>query len=244
MELFALYNERYLLPRHLHAVAVKGNMQGDNGKTGPVLYLMNHSSWWDGMLVFLAIMRLSEAGSQHYVMMDEKQMVKFRFFRKLGAFSVDKTTGRGVMESLSYADGLLKEGHHVWMFPQGDIRHLEYRPLELRPGAGYLLERCGDAVVKPVTVYYALGSQQKTVATLCFGDAISGDWAAMGRKSATDMLQQVLERQLDEHRAASIASDGAVMDGYRPVINGNASTSERFDVFKRRLGKWKSFFGS
>ncbi|MHA6482454.1 lysophospholipid acyltransferase family protein [Paenibacillus sp. strain BS8-2] len=241
--LFGLYNKRHLLPKHLHTLAVKGTIDAQSSGA-PVLYIMNHSSWWDGMIVCHAITQLSAPGREHYMMMDEKQMAKFRFFRKLGAFSVDKTTLRGMAESLRYAEGLLKGGHNVWLFPQGDIRHLEARPLRLQSGAGYLLDRCGNAVVKPVTAYYALGAEQKAVATLCFGEEYSEDWAGMGRRSTTEKLRAVLESQLDEHRASSIVSDGAVMDGYRVILRGSGSTSERFDGFKRRMGRWFSFLGS
>ncbi len=177
-------------------------------------------------------------------MMDEKQLSKFRFFRKLGAFSVDKTSLRGVLESLDFAEKLLRAGHHVWIYPQGDIRHQEARPMSFQSGVGYLLERCGNAIVKPVTVYYALGQEQKPIATLCFGKERSEDWAGMGRRGATEGLRLCLERQLDEHRASSIAADGGVMNGYRVMVRGSGSTSERFDGFKRRMGRWFSFFGS
>ncbi len=243
MRLFALYNDRYLLPRYLHSVAVEGEMC-DSFVKRPVLFIMNHCSWWDGMLVFFAITRLSGYDRQHYVMMDEKQLKQFRFFRRLGAFSVDKTSRRGMVESLRYAEDMLKQGHHVWLFPQGDIRHLEARPLQFSSGAGYLLERCGDVAVQPVTVYYSFSSQQKAVASLSFGAPIHADWPGMGRKPASELLRQTLEKQLDAHREASVAADGGIMDGYRSMLRGSPSTSERFDAFKRRLGRWTSFFGS
>lgn len=243
MRLFARYNERFLLPRHLHSAAVQGAMY-DGGGTRPVLFIMNHCSWWDGMLVFLAITRLSGYDRQHYVMMDEKQLKTFRFFRRLGAFSVDKSTRRGMVESLRYAEDKLKAGHNVWLFPQGDIRHLEARPLQFRSGAGYLLERCCDVAVQPVTVYYSFGSQQKPLAALCFGEPLLGDWEGMGRKAATEFLRQTLEKQLDAQKAASVAADGGIMEGYASIVRGSPSTSERFDAFKRRLERWTSFFGS
>ncbi|WP_461671298.1 lysophospholipid acyltransferase family protein, partial [Mycobacterium tuberculosis] len=136
MRLFAQYNERYLLPRYLHGAAVRGAMY-DGGRGRPALFIMNHCSWWDGMLVFLAITRLSGYEREHYVMMDEKQLKKFRFFRRLGAFSVDKSSQRGILQSLRYAEEKLKAGHNVWLFPQGDIRHLEARPLQFQSGTGY-----------------------------------------------------------------------------------------------------------
>lgn len=127
--IFAQYNENYLLRRHFHSFQLSGEI--DPAPQGqPVLYLMNHSSWWDGMVVYHAIANAS--AREHYMMMDEEQMKRYRFFRKIGAFSIDKKSSRAIVASLRYSESLLNQGYGVWLFPQGDIEHLERRPLRFQ----------------------------------------------------------------------------------------------------------------
>lgn len=239
--LFAIYNERILLPRYMNSVSVLGTPDSEE-EGRPLLYVMNHSSWWDGIVAYHVCSSLS-SHREHYFMMDEKQLAKFTFFRRLGAFSIDKSTLRGVTESLRYAQSLLMQGHGVWLFPQGEIKHLEARPLTFQSGVGFLLERCPSTAVKPVTAYYAMSKEQKPVVTLQFGGELFLNWQGLGRKAIISRLQVALERQLDEHRQSSIAADGEVMEGYRTILQSSSSTSGRYESMRRRLANWNPFSG-
>ncbi|BBI33634.1 lysophospholipid acyltransferase family protein [Cohnella abietis] len=240
-KIFALYNDRYLLRRNFHSFGVRGNID-PVAEGRPVIYLMNHSSWWDGLVVFHAVMRLSSR--KHYLMMDELQMKRYPFFRKIGAFSVDKTGARSVMESLRYAEDLLKDGKPVWLFPQGDIYPLERRPLKFSGGAAYLLERHPEAVIQPVTAYYSLTMHQKPDVSLFFGCPQQGECDDISRKEATSALERMLEMQLEEHRKQVIAGNGRASEtDFRSLLRGNQSVSDTFYGFKRGVAKWSSFFG-
>ncbi|MCU6709996.1 hypothetical protein M6D81_14970 [Paenibacillus sp. J5C_2022] len=97
--------------------------------------------------------------------------------------------------------------------------------------------------MKPVTAYYAMNKEQKPVATLRFGGELLLDWEAIGRKAIVAGLQAAMEKQLNEHRESSIAADGGIMEGYRPILQSGASTSGRYESFRRRLAKWNPFSG-
>lgn len=239
-KLFERYNEHYLLRRHFHTLAMRGHIEAA-ASDRPIVYIMNHSSWWDGLTVYHAARFAGHR--QHYYMMDEKQLSRYRFFHKLGAFSIDKESLRGILQSLRYAADLLEAGNSVWIYPQGDIYHLEERPLYFQNGIGYLLERCPQAVVQPVSAYYTLGMNQKAEATLWFGEPVHHNWAAFGRKGIASNLQELLERQLDAHRALAIAAPDGQLQGFRPLLIGSLSTNEVFDAFKRRASRWFTFSG-
>ncbi|KMU98291.1 hypothetical protein ACS72_16070, partial [Acinetobacter sp. VT 511] len=102
--------------------------------TRPVIYFMNHSSWWDGLLLYHAARQTSRG--DHYVMMEEQQLQQYAFFRKLGAYSINKESASGIRTSLQYTSELLDSGKRVWIFPQGEILHQEARPIQFRPGIG------------------------------------------------------------------------------------------------------------
>lgn len=69
---------------------------------------MNHSSWWDGLLAYHAAGKLP--GKRHYFMMEEEQLRKYAFFRKLGAYSINPGSPGDARASLRYTAGLLEAG--------------------------------------------------------------------------------------------------------------------------------------
>ncbi|OWA36312.1 hypothetical protein B9G55_09750 [Saccharibacillus sp. O16] len=200
--LFDLYNRRYLLPRAFRCINLYGSLEAGVDRQRPILYIANHSSWWDGLLLFHLWRRSGE--NHHYVMMDEQQLSKYRFFRKLGAYSVDKSSAGASRASLRYSEDLLLAGNRVWLFPQGDIRHLESRPLILQSGAAHLLRRVPQAAVVPVTFYYTQGLHSKSEVSLEVGRPLMEDWSVLDRSAIMAMLQDELQRQLDRHRDRAI----------------------------------------
>ncbi|QXE00235.1 lysophospholipid acyltransferase family protein [Terribacillus sp. DMT04] len=198
IELFAAYQKYYLLPRHFDRVEATGVVQSP---VKPAIFIANHSSWWDGLLVFQATERLLKGN--HYMMMAQKGMEEHRFFRKLGAFSVDKQKIRDVLISLHYARQLLESGNHVWLFPQGEILHQDKRPYLFQTGIGYLLQQ-SDCPVVPVTLHYYFGEKKKPSAALHFGEPITEDWQNMTRDSISMYLSKILEDQADMQKQTII----------------------------------------
>ncbi|MEI7024184.1 lysophospholipid acyltransferase family protein [Paenibacillus sp. y28] len=238
--LFRHYNEKYLLQRYFHGIELIGEL--DPAPPGqPVIYMMNHSSWWDGLIVFHAVMRASSR--EHFMMMDEAQMSRYRFFRKIGAFSIDKTSTHGIRESLQYSEQLLKSGHGIWLFPQGDIKPLEQRPLQFQSGLGYLLRRNPEVIVQPVTAYYSLGLHQKAEVSLMCGPPMLDNELQVDRRHISNVLQSKLERQLDAHRQLVIVASGDRLTGAKSLIPTRRSINERFDAWRNGVAKWTSFFG-
>lgn len=240
-QVFHTYNKHYLLRRQFHNITLRGTL--DPVQTNrPILYIMNHSSWWDGLLVYYAIRRASI--KDHYMMMDKEQMKLYRFFRKIGAFSIEKTSLKGILESLHYAGELLDRGACVWLFPQGEIYHSDVRPLRFQSGTGYLLTKCNEAAVVPVTMISAMLRHQKPEASLWAGDPIIEDWKGFGRKKTVEKLCLSLEKQLDDHRQLVIEERNTISEEFRPILQEGRSTNDVFDDFQKKVGKWKDYFKS
>jgi len=119
--------------------------------------LATHSSWWDGMILF----HLDQTCFRHdpYVMIDQAGLARFPFFSRLGAFSVDRTSFSDIKTSLQYAKAQLQNGSSVWMFPQGEERHQEERPMHLASGATQLMRHADT--VSLVAFYYSYGHEQQ-----------------------------------------------------------------------------------
>ncbi|MDR0136395.1 lysophospholipid acyltransferase family protein [Metabacillus idriensis] len=153
-KLFFIYN-RMLFKRHFNGIYT------DSCANIPdqAVICMNHSTWWDGLLLF----HCNQTKLKHdiYIMMHEKGLIQFPFFKKLGAFSVNRDKPKDIVISLQYANTKLGENKSVCLFPQGDEKHIEKRPLGFLPGAISLLEKKKEVPILPVLFFYSFGNQKK-----------------------------------------------------------------------------------
>ncbi|WP_150268244.1 lysophospholipid acyltransferase family protein [Paenibacillus tepidiphilus] len=229
--LFRRYNSWYLLRRHFRFIGISGDLQPASAGNSPVLYLMNHSSWWDGLLAYHAAAALT--AREHYFMMEEAQLRKFSFFRRLGAYSINRGEPADVGASLRYTAALLRAGDSVWMYPEGELLPLEHRPLTLMDGAAVVLRMSPQTAVVPVTLYHGLFFHPKPEATLMAGEPLRYHWKDMDRHRITAMLGACLEEQLDRHRQTVLEHQGHVPEGFKPLIKSGSSIHERYDAWRR-----------
>lgn len=174
----------------------------------PAVFIANHSSWWDGLLFFF----LNRTVWKHdiHMMMHEKNLKKYKFFRYLGAFSIDKQKPKDIIRSLQYAEELLKQGKSVVLFPQGDEFHQEIRPLAFNNGIGYMLEKHPEVSVIPITFYYSFRHEQKPEVWIHQGPSLPiEEIPGTSRKEKSGFLQQFLTDQLDELKQNVIAENAA-----------------------------------
>ncbi|WP_407271959.1 lysophospholipid acyltransferase family protein [Radiobacillus sp. PE A8.2] len=236
--LFYLYQKHYLIKRNFHTVVCKGDV--DPIQSGPVIYIANHSSWWDGLLIFQLTEQLSNL--DHYIMMDEKGLSKYQFFRKLGAFSVNKQHPRDIVRSLNYSEQLVQQGKAIWMFPQGAIEHQEKRPFELESGIGALIKTLDQVIVKPVSFHYSFSEQQKPIASIIVDEVLVRNGRELDRHQWTQVFRDILEKQVDAHRDYVIEHphfyDYAT---FKPINKRSKSTSDLFDDWKEGIRKWMPF---
>lgn len=197
--LFRLFAFRWLFPRHIESIKIVGDLPASDR---PILFIANHSSWWDGLLIYYLHERLLRTNL--HVLMDQVQLSKRPLFTHLGAFGIDKTSPRRSLAGLQRAAELMHAGKSVWIFPQGDMYHLESRPLHIHSGFAHVLHLAPEAVVVPVSFYYSSVVSPKVSVRVAFGQPIEKDWAALTRKELADDLGAVLTTQLDALRATTI----------------------------------------
>lgn len=177
----------------------------------PVIFIANHSSWWDGLLFFF----LNRTVWKHdiHMMMDEKGLVQYNFFRFLGAFSINRAKPKDILASLQYAEQLLNGGKSVVLFPQGDEFHQEKRPLNFSAGITYLMERCPDIPVIPLSFYYAFRRVQKPEVWVLQGSPFHlKDLSGKDRKEFTSEIEQLSTHQLDRLKSFVVSEDTAAFE--------------------------------
>lgn len=151
--IFAVYN-RNLLKRRFHSLQVLGlNILKLKEEKLPLIIYANHSSWWDGLVIFEILRKFD---FENFVMMEEKHLRKFFLFRKLGAFSIVRENPREAVKSINYAASLLKEKstRTVLIFPQGEIQPNDICPIRFFNGLARIIEKTGKCQAVEISLRY------------------------------------------------------------------------------------------
>lgn len=109
---------KYLCKKRFKHVWIRTNYKSVKGKS--TLFLLNHHYWWDGLIPLLLNEFVFHQKAR--AIMDEKQMKKYSFFSRIGAFSIDRTNLKSALYSLDYAGEWLQgSGNSLFLFPEGKI---------------------------------------------------------------------------------------------------------------------------
>ncbi|HRZ09894.1 MAG TPA: hypothetical protein P5319_08325, partial [Gemmatimonadales bacterium] len=82
---------RHLAARQFAAVHVRRPAGGAApGAATPTIFVANHTNWWDGFLAYLVGRSL---GTTFYVLMEARHLARYRFFLRVGALPLDRTSG-------------------------------------------------------------------------------------------------------------------------------------------------------
>lgn len=137
----------------------------------PLLIVVNHTSWWDGLVLVYLTRRVLELDG--YALMDAANLRALPFFGALGAFGLDLQSPQDVAAGLRYAAGLLdRPGRVVWVFPQGREQPSGTRPLGFRRGAARIAQLAPESRVVPMALRYELGPVERPLLYVSFGAAL------------------------------------------------------------------------
>jgi 1-acyl-sn-glycerol-3-phosphate acyltransferase len=188
---------------------VRGTLPGS--ESGLVVYL-NHSSFWDG---FIAHQLGKLAGWDAYAMMEEANLARYPFHRRIGAFSVRRGDPRSALETLRHARRVLgRPRAAVVVFPEG----------QLQPGQGPLLPfsrgvevlaRSARVRCLPVAVRYAFLEHEHPDVLVEVGEA-----------HAPDSLERFEAELAGVYARVSGAQS---REGFRLALPGRRSVQERWD---------------
>ena len=159
----------WVFKRHFHAIQLLGALPEIPSHL-PLLLLPNHSTWWDGFFVYLLNKRIFRRTA--YLMMLEEQLSKYRFFAKIGAYSIEPKHRQGIFESLEYTVKLLNQGTPlVSVFPQGQLLPWHTRPLGYKRGVEWILREYGKPVaVLPLAIRTEFLGEKRPEVFFLFGD--------------------------------------------------------------------------
>ena len=191
-----------LFKRHFHRIQLLGKLPKVPSHL-PLLLLPNHSTWWDGFFVYLLNKRVFRRAA--YLMMLEKQLSKYKFFAKIGAYSIEPKHRQGIVESLEYTVELLKQGTPlISVFPQGQLLPWHTRPLDYKRGVEWILRKYGKPVAMlPLAIRTEFLGEKRPEVFFLFGDVNSCnadtfhgmDWLEKTESALLDDLSSRILRQ-------------------------------------------------
>ena len=215
----------------LHQVRVQGldNLRAEiDRKPVGTLFLANHSCWWDLFLVHTLNESIPVDG---FGMMEHFNLLRFGFFRRIGAFSVDRTDPASVRAALDHAAKLLQRPRSgVWIFPQGKIEANDARPLRFQAGIRALVRRVGLVRVVPVAFRYEFWQDERPEALVRFGTPTwvdRPDWPTL-----IPRVESELTAELDALRADALAQ---AADRFVSLLQGRRSINERYAAIRARF---------
>ncbi len=202
---------------------------GEDWHGMPTLFYANHVSWWDGYMAFFLFDERWRL--EAYLMMEEPQLRRYRFFQRCGCFSVDRHDPREGMRSVRYAADLLC-GHPrraLWIFPQGEILPNDRRPLNTYPGAAHIACRSGRVRCVPVALRFEFFGEQRPEALIRLGPP-----HIVQQADVRDLHQEMDRRLLTEVDGLREDTITGATAAYRTLLAGLPSINVLWDKLRRK----------
>lgn len=180
-----------------------------------LLVYANHASFWDGFVAHALCRRFGRDG---YALMEERQLARYRFLRRLGAFSIRRGDATSALETLRHARRLLDRPRAaVFVFPQGRIAPRTSRPLEFERGVE-VLARMTEGLSVPVAFRYAFFESEYPDVLIRVG--------APHRPESRARMQERL------NALVSGLADVEQPRSFDPLLQGRRSVAERWDAVR------------
>ncbi len=242
--LFAAYAERYVA-KHVHTVRCLRGSVSERWHDRPLVVYLNHAGWWDP-LICLLVARRYFPGRPIYAPIEESQLERYGFFRKLGFFGVEPETRRGAAKFLRVGEDVLRdERAMLWLTPQGRFADVRERPVRFKGGLGHLATRLGRAEFVPLAVEYTYWEERTPEVLVGFGEGIAVEegLAGWGAADWTAALELRLERAQDRLAAVSARREAGA---FEVVLGGRSGVGGVYDRWRSWRARWKgeAFDGS
>jgi chlorobactene lauroyltransferase len=223
--LFAFYHNR-LLKKHFYRIHLSGEeyLKALESSLPTILYA-NHTNWWDGFIAFQLTSRYLKVDD--HLMMDIEQMRKYRFFKYVGVFSVNRDDAREGVESVKYAADLLKgTNKYLWIFPEGKMNVQDHEPIKFYSGITHLSQKIGSVNLVPVSFRYQFIMEQRPEIFIKIGapDIVKNN--ITDTKSFTQYLQEKLASDLLSLKQDVISQK---LDNYKTIFTGKHSRNKTVD---------------
>ena len=230
VDLFAIYVRGYFR-RHFTAVRTSAAGTRLADVEGPLVVYSNHPSWWDP-IHFLLLGHLDAPRRRIYGPMDAAALEKYKLFKRMGVFGIERETRRGAAAFLKTSRAILATpGASLWLTAQGRFTDPRQRPVRLMQGIGHLARTSSDAVFVPLAIEYPFWNERQPEALSRFGHPIR---VTDSRPQAVDEWTRRFAFSLAETQDA-LAADARSRDPerFRTLLAGRVGVGGIYDIWRR-----------
>lgn len=176
------------------------------------VYFLNHNSWWDGLIPLYLNENFFHQKAR--AIMEDKQMRKHSFFKKIGAFSIDIENPRSSITSLRYAlDSLERPQACLFIYPEGKIKPVTETPPKFKNGLSWLYKNSEDIDFVPIGIYMHSFRSAKPELYISIGDLSEYD-KSLDSSTLINLFSQDLHDILRKTRECAGFTD----QGFQPQI--------------------------
>ncbi len=237
---FSWYSRRQF-KKHFHAVRVSVPAETLGMQLEyPVIFYCNHAYWWDGFWSQLC----TEAFFRQnlYIIIEDRQLSRHRFFTRLGAFSIDRSNSRSALRTLEYAAERLMEKspkqNALWVFPQGKIEHVDKEPISFFNGTSSIVSRVlqempGIYLVSVVSRIEYLEDQRPELFLSFTVPELIGEAGYSSKKALTSHMEGTTVDHLAGLKERLMKRE---MDDFEILVKGRESINTKVERLKRLFG--------
>ena len=220
LKVFAAYSRGYLR-RRFHSLRVLKGALPPRDCRQPVAIYLNHAAWWDP-LVCLVLAREFFPSRSSFAPIDAAMLERYRIFKRLGFFGIEKGTTRGARTFLRTAQSTLaSSANALWLTPQARFADVRERPPRLQDGLGALATLNPSVAFIPLAIEYSFWTEPRPEILVAFGspifpmaDRTAGEW--------TRIFTRALEQTQDElaaHSRSRHPADWLVLNRGKSGVN-------------------------
>lgn len=240
---FARYTRR-LAARHFAAVHLGGAAleAGPDRTARRLLFVANHTNWWDG---FLAVLLSRHLGLHFNILMEAGNLDRYWMFKWVGALPMHRESAPAAYADLVSAAGCLRrDGSGLWVFPQGRRQPAGAPVAATERGAAALALAAPGVRIAPVAFRYAYLGEQLPEAFIWVGqpwdEPAPGPAVGVGPRGRRERRRQLaleIERRMqDTLDALDARVAGERLEEFRVLLPGRLSVNKRLDQVRHRLG--------
>ena len=221
----------YVLRRSFHAIHIRGTAPSRlTDAQGPLVVVLNHSSWWD--LLIGGWLDAQLIGGESYGVMDAVQLRRYAIFKRMGVIGVDRSSIGGASSFLREVSALLKDMNRtLWITPQGEICSSYFRPIIFQPGLAHLAAALGTFQYLHVAIQYEFCGERLPEAFVQF--SVPRLMRMESLVSAKTWMRQAandLENDLDSLQSAVRVN---ARQEFSTLLKGGGGTSPVYDLYRR-----------
>jgi 1-acyl-sn-glycerol-3-phosphate acyltransferase len=135
--------------------------------------------------------------------MEYTQMRRYRFFSRIGAFSIDPTSPKSSIKTLRYAlNFLTKKKSCLYIYPEGKIVPVTEKTSAFQNGLSWIYQHTDGVDFVPIGIYIDHSKFSKPELNIYIGDSVE-HFKSISRSNLSELFKKNLDIVLEQCRTMS-----------------------------------------